>query len=78
MADARIDRLTLRLAGLAPADGKRLAQAVADALADARLAAATGDIGSLRVRLAARPGVPADRLAEEIVAEVVRAANAKL
>lgn len=67
-----VDRLTLRLPGMTPADGRRLAQLVGEALASAPAAQGSGHVDSLRVTLDARPGEGLERLADRIAAGILR------
>jgi hypothetical protein len=61
MTDLHIDRLTLRLAGLSAADGRRLAPLVADHLAAADRPGAAASAGRLRMSVAPHPAVRLDR-----------------
>ena len=72
MPGISIDRFTLEVPGWSEADARRLASAVTEALASAEFAGVRGDLGALRVELAASDGVPTDRLAGQIVSEIVR------
>jgi hypothetical protein len=72
MNEVRIDRLTLQVPGLTPAQGRRLALQVAAGIATAGAAGGGRDIPALRLDLTAAPGAGADVLAEQIVAEVLR------
>jgi hypothetical protein len=72
MNEVRIDRLTLQVPGMTPAEGRRLALQVAAGIATARSAGGGRDIPALRLDLTAAPGAGVDVLAEQIVAEVLR------
>jgi hypothetical protein len=72
MNEVSIDRLSLRLSGLTPAGGRRLAERVADALAQAALPAGPGTLGKVRVTVAADAESSPDVLAEQVVAELLR------
>ena len=71
--DLQLDRLTLRLAGVSPADGRRLATLVGHGLAAATAPATGGTSDALSLAITARPGEPIERLAHRIVVELVRA-----
>jgi hypothetical protein len=72
MPGVSIDRLTLEVPGWSETAARRLASAVADALAAGGLAGVRGDVGTLRVELPASDGVQPDRLAGQIVSEILR------
>jgi hypothetical protein len=67
-----VDRLTLRLAGLSAADGRRLARLVGEGLAAATPPVGAGRIDSLRVTLAAPGDEALEATAQRIVAGIVR------
>jgi hypothetical protein len=67
-----VDRLTLRLAGISEADGRRLAQLVGERLVTATLPATTGATDSMRLSVEARPGEAIESMAHRIVTEMVR------
>ena len=71
-----IENLSLRLSGVPPADGARLANLIADGLARADAAGAYS-IGALTIHASARPGERMERLAEKIVAEVATKSAAR-
>lgn len=72
MAAVTINRLALNLTGISESDGKRLATLVAQGLADAPEVAASRYLDSLSVTATATPGGGMERLAEQIVADLVR------
>jgi hypothetical protein len=72
MGDLQIDRLSLHVAGLSEAEGRRLALQVAEGLGAAPDTGTVRDIPTLRLDLTAAPGAGADELARQIVAEVLR------
>ena len=72
MGQISIDRLTLQVPGFSDAEGRRLALAVANGLAAAALPDGAGDVSTLQMDLTASPGVASDRLAGQIVAEILR------
>jgi len=72
MSEVRIDRLTLQVPGLTPAEGRRLALQVAAGIATAGAAGGGRDIPTLRLDLTAAPSAGVDALAEQVVAEVLR------
>jgi hypothetical protein len=62
--DLRVDRLTLRVPGLSPADGRRLAELVGRGLATIPAGAQGAD--AIRIALDARAGERLEALAERI------------
>jgi hypothetical protein len=72
MSEVRIDRLSLQVPGLSPAEGQRLALRVANGIATAGAGGGGRDIPDVRLDLTAAPGAGVDALAEQIVAEVLR------
>ena len=67
-----LDRLTLRLAGLSEAQGRRLAQLVGEHLACATPPAPAGTADAIRVTLEAQPGEALESMAQRIVAQMLR------
>lgn len=73
MSDITIDRLTLRLRGLATHDGERLARLVADGLATSAASLETPyHVGALHISGAVDLGSNMEQLANQIVADVIR------
>jgi hypothetical protein len=72
MSEVRIDRLSLQVPGLTPAEGRRLALLVAGEIAKAGAVGTPGEIPALRLELTAATGAGVPTLAEQIVAEVLR------
>lgn len=73
MSELSIDRLTLKLAGVSEADGRRLATLVAERLAATDLPASTAArVASIRLDLRADPRTPIEALTEQVVEGVVR------
>ena len=73
MPATTIDRLALRLSGVAERDAQRLALLIAEGLAAARLSPVpAGDIGTVHVHVTARAGDSLDQLAQQVVAEIMR------
>lgn len=66
-----IDRLTLDVGSLSPADARRLALEVARGL-EAAGPGASGEVPGLRLDLTAAPGTGVSELARQIVAEFAR------
>lgn len=66
-----IDRLSLRVAGITEADGRRLARLVGEHLAAAPPANG-GDTSAMRLRLDARPGEALESTAQRIAAAMRR------
>ena len=67
-----IERLALRVPGLSDQQGRRLAELVGEGLATAPHVQASGQFGRLEVRVTAEPGQDVSRLAQAIVAELLR------
>lgn len=72
MNGLRIDRLTLDVPAMSPADARRLALLVAAGLAQANGLGGSGDIGSMRVAVEAGPTGSLGNLADRIVADALR------
>jgi hypothetical protein len=72
MAGLTIDRLTLSVPFFSEAQGRRLAAGIAERLSATGLAWARGEFPSLRIDLTANVDADPDRLAERVVAELVR------
>jgi hypothetical protein len=68
----RVDRLTLRLAGISEADGRRLAQLVGEHLAGATPPAAAGSAGATHLAIEGRPGEALESVAQRIVAGMLQ------
>jgi hypothetical protein len=66
-----IARLSLRVANLAEADGRRLAQLVGNRLAGATLSAPVKTTDAMRVAINAQPDEGLESLAQRIVAEML-------
>jgi hypothetical protein len=66
--DVRIDRLVLDLPGLSVAEARRVAAAVGEGLS----AAGEGHYGALSIELPYHLGEATPRLAERIVAQILR------
>ena len=69
MTEVQIDRLILQVPGLSVADGRRLAQQVADGLG--RLTGGL-NVAALRLDLRGAAGAGVDELAQQIVAALLR------
>jgi hypothetical protein len=67
-----VERLTLRLASLSEADGRRLVHLVGEHLATAKPSVADGRIASLRISIEPRHGEALETLAQRITAEMLR------
>src|SRR5262245_46807222 len=73
MAEIHIDRMVVHVSGMAVHDAQRLAQAITAAMAQAPVRAGTaGRVETLRVEVPATPAQDVDRLAQQVVAEMVR------
>jgi hypothetical protein len=72
-AGVTIERLSLQLSGLSERDGRQLAQLITNGLAAAGLSDSRRyAIGAVRISMEAPTDVGMDRLAEQIVADIVR------
>ena len=68
-----IDRLTLRLSGLSEREGRRLAEGIAEGLEGTAVPTASSRrVANVPVTVRAEPGSSVDRLAEQIVAELLQ------
>jgi hypothetical protein len=72
MPDISIDRLALQVPFMSEAQGHRLAMGIANGLAVAGLSSVAGEVPTLRIDLTANAGADPDRLAEQVVAQIVR------
>jgi len=72
MSELQIERLALRVPGLTVAEGRRLAELIADGLASAMADGQSGSFGALRLTVTADPSAGVDRLAEAVLAELLR------
>jgi hypothetical protein len=67
--DVHVDRLTLRVPGLSPAEGRRLAELVAGGLSRMPAGAQAGD--AIRIAVDARTGERVEALAARITARLM-------
>jgi hypothetical protein len=73
MPELSVERLALKLSGLSEWEGRRLARMIAEGLGAASLPEGLSrDVGALRLQVEAQPGDALERLAQQIVAEVLR------
>ena len=73
MPTISIDRLALKLANLSEQDGRRLAELIAEGLAQATIpVAGPASLDRLWVNVTSRPGMELDALAAQVVAEIVQ------
>jgi hypothetical protein len=72
MAELFIDRLTLQVPGFSESEAQRLAWAIADGLAAADWRDGIGDVSELRVDLTASADAKPNKLADQIVSEILR------
>jgi hypothetical protein len=72
MAEVSVDRLALRVPGLSEHEAARLARLVAEDLAAAVEPESVRRVATLRVSVRPGPGESLDRLAKQIVAELLR------
>jgi hypothetical protein len=79
MTAINIDRLTLKLSGLSQQEGQHLARLIAEGLANPEVSSHLArDAPSLQVNITAPPNANVDRLANQIVSEVLRQLNSTL
>lgn len=79
MTAINIDRLTLKLSGLSPQAGQHLARLIAEGLASHEISShSTHDSPNLQLNIMAQPNANVDRLANQIVSEVLRQLNSTL
>ena len=71
MQDLKIERLSLRLAGLSEGESRRLPRLIAEGLAGAAPGIAEQH-DAMRVRISTHAGASAEELSKQIVAELVR------
>lgn len=71
MSELHVDRLSLRVAGVSEADGRRLAELVCTGLASATPPAGASSADSLSVSVSERRGEPLELLAQRIVNEML-------
>jgi hypothetical protein len=67
-----IDRLTLSVPFMSEAQGRRLATGIADGLAASALSWAGGQFPMLRIDVTANSDANPDRLAQQVIAEIIR------
>ena len=67
-----LDRLALRVSGIAEAEGRRLAQLVGECLAAAPATRAAGTTDAMHLTLDTQPGEALESMAHRIVTEMLR------
>lgn len=72
MSALSIDRLILSVPFMSETQGRRLAAGIVDGLAGTRLSWGGGEFPKLRFDVTANASANPDRLAEQIVAEIIR------
>jgi hypothetical protein len=79
MTKINIDRLTLKLSGLSQDQGQHLARLIAEGLATSEISSHPArDSPNLQMNITAQPNANVDRLANQIVSEVLRQLNQTL
>jgi len=79
MAQINLDRLTLKLSGLSQNQGQHLARLIAEGLANSEISSHSArDSPNLQLNITAQPNANVDRLANQIVSEVLRQLNQTL
>jgi hypothetical protein len=72
MPSISIDRMTLELAGASESQARRLATGITERLAAADVSTRFGEFPAVRVNLTASVGTYADKLAEQVIHEILR------
>lgn len=73
MADIAVERLSLRLSGVSPGEGERLARLIADGLGAANLPdRAPRQLETMNVAIRTDASAGVSRLSKEIVSEILR------
>ena len=72
MAEISIDQLALELPFMPETQARRLAMGIVDGLAVAGLSWSAGEFPTMRIDLTANDGADIDRLAKQVVSEIVR------
>lgn len=73
LAQINIERLSLKLSGVAEGEGQRLARLIAEGLGVASVPIdSSRHLDAIRLRVTARPGTSADELSRQIVADLLR------
>jgi hypothetical protein len=76
MTNLNIDRLTLKLSGISSQEGQHLARLIAAGLANHEISSySTRDAPTLQLNISAPPNANIDRLANQIVSEILRQLN---
>jgi hypothetical protein len=79
MNQLSIDRLTLKLSGFSQDQGQHLARLIAEGLATSEISSHSArDSPNLQMNITAQPNANVDRLANQIVSEVLRQLNQTL
>jgi hypothetical protein len=72
MPSISIDRMTLELAGASESQARRLATGITERLAAADVSTRFGEFPAVSVNLTASVGTNADKLAEQVIHEILR------
>jgi len=72
MPAVSIDRLTLSVPFMSEAQGRRVAMGIVDGLAARNLSWAGGQFPTFRIDVTANADANGDRLAEQVIAEIIR------
>jgi hypothetical protein len=71
MPDISIDRLTLELSGVSEFQARRLAIGITEGLPVAGLSNMARDVPAMRIDLTASTGMDSDKLAQQVISEIL-------
>ncbi len=72
MPGISIDRMTMELTGVSESQARRLAMGITAGLAAAGLSNMASDVPAMRINLTASTGIDSDKLAEQVISEILR------
>jgi hypothetical protein len=72
MPGISIDRMTMELTGVSESQARRLAMGITEGLAAADVSNVSNDVRTMRVSLTASAGTGADKLAEQVISEILQ------
>lgn len=72
MSGISINRMTVELPGVHESEGRSLAMGITEGLAAAGLINALGEVPTMRINLTASAGAATDRLANQVVSEILQ------
>jgi hypothetical protein len=71
MPGISIDRMTMELTGVSESQARRLAMGIAEGLAAAGLSNMASDVPAMRIDLTASSGIDSDKLAQQVISEIL-------